>query len=90
MTTAKKESLRLQLDRSAALRSNIKRYYIYVVLLLIVLVFSVVKLDKVSFSGFSVGGTSSARIASSTCCAARSPSSDFERRFHPADDLRLH
>lgn len=49
---AKKELFRLQLDRSATLRSNIKRYYIYVVLALIVLVFSVVKLDKLSFSEF--------------------------------------
>jgi ribose/xylose/arabinose/galactoside ABC-type transport system permease subunit len=49
--TTSKETLRLQLDRSAALRANIKRYYIYVVLLLIVLAFSVVKLDKLSFSG---------------------------------------
>jgi ribose/xylose/arabinose/galactoside ABC-type transport system permease subunit len=52
VTNAKKESLRIQLDRSATLRSNIKRYYIYVVLVLIVLVFSVVKLDKLSFSEF--------------------------------------
>src|SRR5512133_1296930 len=49
VTTVKKESLRLQLDRSAALRSTIKRYYIYVVLLLIVFVFSMMKLDEVSF-----------------------------------------
>jgi ribose transport system permease protein len=48
--TTSKESLRLQLDRSAALRANVRRYYIYVVLLLIVLIFSVVKLDKFSFS----------------------------------------
>ncbi len=48
--TTSKESLRLQLDRSAALRANVKRYYIYVVLLLIVLVFSVVKLETLSFS----------------------------------------
>jgi ribose/xylose/arabinose/galactoside ABC-type transport system permease subunit len=47
---AKKESLRLQLDRSETLRLNIKRYYIYIVLALIVLVFSVVKLDTFSFS----------------------------------------
>ena len=44
--TMKKESLRLQLDRSAMLRSNFKRYYIYVVLALIVLTFSLVKLDE--------------------------------------------
>jgi ribose/xylose/arabinose/galactoside ABC-type transport system permease subunit len=50
VTTTKKESLQIQLDRSTALRSNIKRYYIYVVLALIVIVFSVVKLDTFSFS----------------------------------------
>ena len=44
--TAKTESLRLQLDRSANVRSTIKQFYIYVVLVLIVLVFSVVKLDQ--------------------------------------------
>lgn len=46
MDTLKKDTMRLQLDRSAALRANIKRYYIYVVLALIVGVFSVVKLDQ--------------------------------------------
>ncbi len=51
VANAKKESLQIQLDRSAILRSNIKRYYIYVVLVLIVLVFSIVKLDEVSFFG---------------------------------------
>jgi len=39
------------LDRSARVRANIKRYYIYVVLALIVLVFSLLKLDEVSFFG---------------------------------------
>ena len=43
MTTAKTESLRMQLDRSASLRSIIKQFYIFVVLALIVLVFSVMK-----------------------------------------------
>jgi len=52
VTNTKKESLRIQLDQSATVRSNIKRYYIYVVLVLIVFVFSVVKLDKFSFSEF--------------------------------------
>jgi ribose/xylose/arabinose/galactoside ABC-type transport system permease subunit len=51
VTNAKKESLRIQFDQSTTLRSNIKRYYIYVVLALIVFVFSVVKLDEVSFFG---------------------------------------
>jgi len=45
------ESLELQLDRSAAVRSTIKQFYIYVVLALIVLVFSVLKLDQVSLFG---------------------------------------
>jgi ribose/xylose/arabinose/galactoside ABC-type transport system permease subunit len=49
--SVKAESLRLQLDRSAAVRSIIKRFYIYVVLVLIVLIFSVVKLGQVSFFG---------------------------------------
>lgn len=46
-----KESLQLKQDRSAAVRSIVKRFYIYVVLVLIVLVFSLVKLDQVSFFG---------------------------------------
>ena len=37
------------MDRTEALRANIKKFYIYIVLLLIVLIFSVVKLDQVSF-----------------------------------------
>jgi ribose/xylose/arabinose/galactoside ABC-type transport system permease subunit len=45
------ESLRLQQDRSAALRANIKRYYIYVVLLLIVAIFSMVKMGQGSIFG---------------------------------------
>ncbi len=46
MTTAKTESLRLRLDRSANVRSIIKQFYIFVVLALIVLAFSVMKLDQ--------------------------------------------
>ncbi len=46
MTTAKTESLRLQLDRSASVRSIIKQFYIFVVLALIVLAFSLMKLDQ--------------------------------------------
>jgi ribose/xylose/arabinose/galactoside ABC-type transport system permease subunit len=41
----------MPLDRSAALRSNIKKLYIYVVLALIVVVFSVVKLGQVEMFG---------------------------------------
>jgi ribose/xylose/arabinose/galactoside ABC-type transport system permease subunit len=44
-------SLSLHQDRSAAVRANIKRFYIYVVLALVVLVFSVAKLDQVDFFG---------------------------------------
>jgi ribose/xylose/arabinose/galactoside ABC-type transport system permease subunit len=51
MNSEKAVSLRQKLDRSAALRSTIKQFYIYVVLVLIVLVFSVVKLDQVTFFG---------------------------------------
>lgn len=48
MIDVKKQSLRLQFDRSAALRLNIKKFYIYFVLMLIVLVFSMMKLDQVN------------------------------------------
>jgi len=51
VTNTKTESLELQLDRSAAVRATIKQFYIYVVLALIVLVFSVLKLDQVSLFG---------------------------------------
>ena len=44
----KSDALRQQLDRSAAVRLFIKQAYIYVVLVLIVVVFSVVKLDQVT------------------------------------------
>jgi ribose/xylose/arabinose/galactoside ABC-type transport system permease subunit len=46
-----KETLRQQLERSAAMRANIKSYYIYVVLALIVVAFSMLKLDEVAFFG---------------------------------------
>jgi ribose/xylose/arabinose/galactoside ABC-type transport system permease subunit len=46
-----KETLRQQLERSAAVRINIKHYYIYVVLALIVVAFSLLKLDEVTFFG---------------------------------------
>jgi ribose/xylose/arabinose/galactoside ABC-type transport system permease subunit len=49
VTTIKKESLQLQSDRYATLRENIKRFYIYIVLVLIVLIFSLLKLDEVDF-----------------------------------------
>jgi len=45
------KSLELQQDRSEKARANIKRFYIYVVLVLIVAVFSMLKLDQVEFFG---------------------------------------
>lgn len=49
MITVTKEALQLQLNRSSSLRENIKRFYIYIVLVLIVVVFSLLKLDEVDF-----------------------------------------
>ncbi len=49
--SAKQESMRMQLDRSDAVRANIKKVYIYVVLALIVIIFSVVKLGQVEMFG---------------------------------------
>jgi ribose/xylose/arabinose/galactoside ABC-type transport system permease subunit len=49
MNSAKAVSHREQLDRSAEIRAIVKRFYIYVVLVLIVIVFSLVKLDQVKF-----------------------------------------
>ncbi len=51
MNAMQQETLRQQLERSAAVRMNIKRYYIYVVLALIVVAFSLLKLDEVPFFG---------------------------------------
>ena len=51
MANTKKETLQMQSDRSATIRANIKRYYIYVVLALIVFAFSMMKLDQVEFFG---------------------------------------
>lgn len=51
MNTINVESLRQKQDRSTALRSVIKQVYIYVVLLLIVSIFSVLKLDQVELFG---------------------------------------
>jgi ribose/xylose/arabinose/galactoside ABC-type transport system permease subunit len=45
------QSLRQDLGRSEAMRSTIKQIYIYVVLLLIVIAFAVVKLDQVGLFG---------------------------------------
>jgi len=43
-----KKSPTLQQDRSAVVRTNIKRFYIYFVLALVVVIFSVAKLDEVA------------------------------------------
>ncbi len=43
--------LQMRMERSNAMRSNIKKFYIYVVLVLIVLVFSLVKLGQVEMFG---------------------------------------
>jgi ribose/xylose/arabinose/galactoside ABC-type transport system permease subunit len=51
MNTANADTLRQKQDRSTALRSTIKQVYIYVVLLLIVFIFSILKLDRVELFG---------------------------------------
>lgn len=51
VNSARQESMRMTLDRSEALRANVKKFYIYVVLLLIVVVFSLVKLGQVEMFG---------------------------------------
>ncbi len=51
MKTVQEESLQARLERSNAMRANIKKLYIYVVLVLIVIVFSVVKLGQVDMFG---------------------------------------
>ncbi len=49
MKNMRAETLRRQTDQSEIMRAAIKRYYIYVVLALIVVVFSLLKLDQVKF-----------------------------------------
>ena len=51
MNTVNVDTLRQKQDRSTALRSTIRQVYIYVVLLLIVSIFSVLKLDQVELFG---------------------------------------
>src|SRR5512138_412206 len=51
MTTNTQTSVRLSAERSAALRANVKKYYIYVALLLIVAVFSLVKINQAGLFG---------------------------------------
>jgi len=48
---AAEESIRAQMERAGALRANIKKFYIYVVLAVIVVIFSVVKLGQVEMFG---------------------------------------
>lgn len=50
-TDAKQMSMRMTQDRSSALRATVKKYYIYVVLILIVILFAMVKVDKVGLFG---------------------------------------
>lgn len=42
---------KMKLDQSQVWKENLKNYYIYIVLAVIVIIFSVVKLDRVSFFG---------------------------------------
>lgn len=47
--SSEKETLAFQQDRSERIRTNIKRFYIYFVLALVVVVFSVIRLDEVDW-----------------------------------------
>jgi ribose/xylose/arabinose/galactoside ABC-type transport system permease subunit len=51
MNITKKETLQLETDRSATVRANIKRYYIYVVLALIVFALSMAKFKDAGLFG---------------------------------------
>ena len=51
MNTTQKAALRVQQDRSDAIRSFVKKVYIYVVLLVIVAIFSMVKFEEVGLFG---------------------------------------
>ena len=51
MNNTKQVSMRATQDRSSALRANVKKFYIYVVLFLIVILFAMVKVDKVGLFG---------------------------------------
>ena len=51
MNTTKKETLQMESDRSATVRANIKRYYIYVVLGLIVFALSMAKFKDAGLFG---------------------------------------
>ncbi len=51
MTTITQKPARESAERSAALRANVKKYYIYIVLLLIAAAFSLVKIDQAGLFG---------------------------------------
>ncbi|UCF97802.1 MAG: ABC transporter permease [Spirochaetaceae bacterium] len=51
MKTSGDDLVQAPLDRASAVRANIKKFYIYVVLLVIVIIFSVVKLGQVQMFG---------------------------------------
>ena len=51
MNSAAQETAQTGIDRSRARRATVKKYYIYVVLALIVVVFSLLKLDEVPMFG---------------------------------------
>ena len=51
MNKTQQESLRSTQDRSSALKANVKKFYIYVVLLLIVVLFAMMKVDQVGLFG---------------------------------------
>ncbi len=51
MNNTKQVSMRAAQDRSSVLRGNVKKYYIYVVLLLIVSFFAMIKVDQVGLFG---------------------------------------
>jgi len=51
VNTMKEESFRQQQDHSEVVRATVKKFYIYVVLVLIVIGFSVVKLDQTTLFG---------------------------------------
>ena len=76
MNTIQKETFRAQSDRSVMIRANIKRFYIYAVLVLIVFVFSMMKLDQVSRIYIGVGNR-------------RTPVSNGVGRIY-IDDIRLY
>ena len=78
-----KKSLALQQDRSAVVRTNIKRYYIYFVLALVVVIFSVVKAGR---GRLLRAGALSQSGQHHQPAAYRRAHHDRERRIHVPDD----